>query len=196
MELDKQTRSKVWWGGAISSALKGIPQGLLLGAIGAGVLFGGIYLLGLSGISIFGFSGAGLAQAFGSFLYTVPAGGVATTTSMISPWPVIALNTVLTAVGNFLTGGDLAVAQYKQQVDHEHNNQRIRAIEGREQQMEQIVARHLNDANHHTHETPKTSQRVQNILEEGPRVKVDKPRDSHAEDAITSRLEAAERTIH
>lgn len=164
MELDPQTLRSVWWKGAIGSALKGIPQGLMLGLLGASLLCGGIALLGsigaTSGIAL------GLAKAFGGFLYssataqalaagtlsTVPAFGLAT----LNVLPIVALNTVLTSVGNFLTGGQIACNAYKQDVEHRMNHARIRQLEAREQVVEATLAR-----------TP--SQAIQAVLTRGPR---------------------------
>lgn len=214
MEIDKQTRSRVWWQGAISSAIKGIPQGIMLGLLGAGVLFGGIFLIQAFGAAPLAFE---IAKDFGSFLFSnaavaemaagsMPAFGLAA----INVIPVVALNAVLTIVGNFLTGGDMAVNKHQQEVDHEHNNLRIRAIEGREQQCEKAI--HMladhgekleNKFDAHTADVAAqkhTPQHVQKILEEGPRIKVDKEaaKDqsaSHAADIVSNRLEDAERAI-
>jgi hypothetical protein len=190
MELDQQTKSGVWWKGAISSALKGIPQGLMLGLIGFAVLTGGIYLFGATS----------LVGTFGSFLFgstaaateAIAAGSIGSFIGALNPLTFVALNTVLTLVGNFLTGGDMAVAKHQQEVDHAKNEVRIRAIEGREKQMEHIVARHLT----HDHQPQTTPQHVQQILSEGPRVRVEKPREEHAADIVADRLESAERTLH
>ncbi|MFZ4126072.1 MAG: hypothetical protein ACOYJ2_08420 [Rickettsiales bacterium] len=196
MELTKQERDAIYWRGAIGGAIKGIPQGLMLGALAACVLFGGIYAFGFFA----GPAAAQLAYGFGSFLFTTGISAGATTLPTIganifavfNPIPVIVLNTVLTAIGNFLSGGDQAVAAAKQQKQNDYLDAKLMQVEGRERQIEQVISQHL------AHEPqPLTAPRhVQKILEEGPRIKVEKPRDSHAEDAVTSRLEAAERTIH
>jgi hypothetical protein len=175
MEHAQKSKSAVWWEGATSGALRGIPQGLLLG------LGGALLLWGLAAA----FPVLGLAEVFQGFLFvgeTAAAG--------INPIGFVALNTVLTAVGNFLTGGDIAVNKYQQEIDHARNEQRIHAIEGRERQVEQVVSQHL------VHEHHPAPRHVQKILEGGPRVKVEKSSDNHAADVVTDRLESAERTIH
>lgn len=129
MEVDSQTLRHVWWKGAISGALKGIPQGLMLGAIGFGVLAAGIYLFGATA----------LVGSFGSFLFgdaaaaaaAITAGNVGAFIGTLSPVTFIALNTVLTSVGNFLTGGTMACNAYKQDVEHRMNETRIDQLEAR-----------------------------------------------------------------
>ena len=198
-QLDPQTKSSVWWRGAISSAVKGIPQGLLLGLIGFAVLTGGMYLFGATG----------LVGSFGSFLFgdataaltAIEGAKIGAFVASLNPLTFVALNTVLTFVGNFLTGGDMAVAKYQQEVDHAKNEVRISAIEGREKHMEQIVSQHISDPVHHQHAQQPTPRHVQQIIEQGPRVKVEKEAHkdiaaSHAADVVTDRLEEAERTIH
>lgn len=179
----------------------------MLGAIGFGLLVGAIYLM--AAIPLTATIGLELGKAFGTFIFASQVGAAlpALSFSALNALPVIALNTVLTAVGNFLTGGDLAVAQYKQQVDHAHNNQRIRNIEGREQKVEQAIhmlAQHGEKLekkfDQHTAEvhaeSAKTPRHVKQILEEGPKVKVDKEASaSHAADVVANRLEAAEHAI-
>lgn len=158
--MDSKDVSRAWWKGAISSAIKGIPQGLLLGAIGFAVLTAGILALGAIAPV---FTATWLAGPFGSFIFanipavttafaahTMPAFSLA----ILNPLPVIALNTVLTAVGNFLTGGDIAVNAYKQDFEHRLNETRIARIEARELQLEQSLPR---------------SRTVQKIVEAGPR---------------------------
>lgn len=148
MELTPQERRRVWWGGAIGSALKGIPQGIMLGVLGYALLLGAVYALA----ALFPPVGLGLAGSFGTFLFangaltTAAVGGITTVTALpaltwaaINPLPVIALNAVLTVVGNFLTGGKIAVGDYVQKIDHQANVERIRQLEGRQYVMEQIV---------------------------------------------------------
>jgi hypothetical protein len=164
MELDPQTVSSVWWKGALGGALKGIPQGLLLGVIGFGVLVVGTYALAAFGVT--GLA-ATMMHGLGGFLFTeagaasISAGIAAGSASgfslaALSPIPFIALNTVLTIAGNFLTSGQSAVNAYKQDVEHRMNDARITAIESREQMLEEVV-------------TP--SRAVQKILAQGPRNK-------------------------
>lgn len=153
--------SSVWWKGAFSAALKGIPQGLLLGAIGFGVLTAGIFALGAVAPA---FVATSLAGPFGSFLFnmtpaiaeTFAAGTMpAFSLALFNPVPVIALNTVLTAVGNFLTGGNIAVNAYKQDVEHRMNEARISRLESRELGLD--------------HEIPTASRTAQKIISAGPR---------------------------
>jgi hypothetical protein len=181
MELTAKEQSSVYWRGATQGALSGIVQGLLLG------LGGALLLWGLAAA----FPALGLVQVFQGFLFvgeTAAAG--------INPIGFIALNTALTVVGNFLMGGNQAVAQAKQEKQNAYLDAKLGQIEGRERQMEQVISHHLNDAAHHTHAAPQPPRHVQQILEEGPRVRVDKPRESHEADIVSDRLEAAERTIH
>lgn len=140
MEIDGRTKSQVWWGGAIKSALKGIPQGILLGIGGALLLWG----LAVA------FPALGLFTVFEGFLFAGTATNIA-----LNPIGFIALNTALTIAGNFLLGGDQAVAEYKGKVDHLHNEARISQLEGREQMVEQALGAQ--------------SQSVQRILAQGPR---------------------------
>ncbi len=161
MELDQQTVGKVWWKGALEGAVKGIPQGIMLGAIGAALLFGGLYALGaLGGMGV----ASSLAASFGTFLFStgaatnaVAAGSTLAHFSLavFNPLPIIALNTILTSVGNFLTGGDIAVNAYKQDVEHRMNEARITQIEGRELTLQQQMQAQ--------------SRTIQNILAQGPR---------------------------
>lgn len=157
------TRS-VWWRGAITSAIKGLPQGLLLGALGFALLVGGIYAagaLGLTGVA------TTLGSSFGGFLFTGGANAGAAfasglppfALSLLNPLPFIALNAALTMVGNFLTGGYIAVAKHQQEIDHARNKARIDAIEGRERLLEQAV------------DTLHPNTKWLDILEKGPRTK-------------------------
>ncbi len=159
MELDSQTLRSVWWKGAIGSAIKGIPQGLMLGLLGAGLLFGGIYALGALAPALAG----SLAADFGAFLYagtpavatSLAAGAVpAFSLASMNVLPIVALNMVLTAVGNFLTGGKIACNAYKQDIEHRMNEVRISQIEAREQAPAPSVA---------------PSRTVQAIVAQGPR---------------------------
>lgn len=164
MDLDPAVKSRVWWKGAITSAIKGIPQGLMLGAIAAGVLIGGLYLLSAMGAAgIAGYVGT----AFNYFLFNMQNAAVAsqlatqtlpvvTSLAIFNPLPIIALNTILTSIGNFLSGGDSAVNAYKQQVDHDANVARLERLEGRELALEEAIA---------------TSPTIKKILAEGPRSK-------------------------
>jgi hypothetical protein len=152
MELDSQTLRSVWWKGAISGALKGIPQGLLLGALGFGLIAGGIYLFGATS----------LVGTFGSFLFgdaaaataAMTAGNIGSFIGTLSPLTFVVLNTALTVAGNFLTGGQIACNTYKQEAEHQQNAARIRQLEVRTQQLAP---------------DPTTSRTVQAILAQGPR---------------------------
>lgn len=160
MEAENISKRSVWWRGALSGALKGIPQGLLLGALGFALLVGGMYAAGA-----LGFAGAAttLGTSFGTFLFSsgtsFAAGLPAFSWTMLNPLPFIALNTALTMVGNFLTGGDIAVAKHQQEVDHARNEARINAIEGREMMLERAV------------DTLHPNAKWLDILEKGPRHK-------------------------
>lgn len=190
MELTAKEKNAIYWGGAIKGAIAGIPQGLLLGALGFGLLAGGIYLFGATS----------LVSTFGTFLFgsvgaateAIAAGNIGAFIGALNPLTFVALNTVLTLVGNFLTGGNQAVAEAKQAKQNAYLDAKMMQIEGRERQVEQLVTQHLV----REHEPAQTPRHVQKILEEGPRVKVEKPSDSHAADVVTDRLESAERTIH
>lgn len=208
--MTERSKASVWWGGAISSAIKGIPQGLMLGLLGFGLLVGTIYLL--AAIPATAAIGLGLGKAFGTFIFAeaIPAAATALpalSLSTINILPVVALNAVLTVVGNFLTGGDMAVAKHQQEVDHAKNEVRINAIEGREKKIEQVLSQHLSE---HKREAV-TPRHVQQILEQGPRVRVETQEAippaathaeqhakhaSHAAEVVADRLESAERTIH
>lgn len=164
MESEVTSTRGVWWRGALTSAVKGLPQGLLLGGIGFALIVGGIYAAGALG---FGAAASGVASSFGSFLFS---GGAAASAafasglpafsfSLLNPLPFIALNTALTMVGNFLTGGDIAVAKHQQEVDHARNEARINAIEGREMLLEQAV------------DTLHPNTKWLDILQKGPRAK-------------------------
>lgn len=116
----------VWWKGALSSAAKGIPQGILLGFGGALLMWGAMAL-----------APATLGTVFTGMLF---GGASSFTLATFSPLPFIALNTALTIVGNFLLGGQIACNAYKQQVDHDANATRLDRIEAREQMLEQKLA--------------------------------------------------------
>ena len=200
MELTAKEQNSIYWRGAIDGAIKGIPQGILLGVIGFGLLVGSIYAvqaIGLAGVTTWMMNGLGgfLFQQ-GSYTVAATAGTAvippAFNLAALSPLPFIALNAVLTIVGNFLTGGTQAVAEAKQQKQNDYLDAKLMQVEGREQQIEQVVSRRLV----HEHTPAPTPRHVQHILEEGPRVKVDKPREEHASDIVADRLEAAERTLH
>lgn len=119
MELDQQTLRRVWWRGAIGAAIRGIPQGMVLGVIGAVALWGLGTLI------------PPLGAALGAFVFTTGGG--------LNLLPMIALNTVLTSIGNFLTGGKIACNAYKQEVEHQMNETRISALEAREQMRDQTI---------------------------------------------------------
>lgn len=183
MELDPQTLRAVWWKGALTAALKGIPQGVLLGVLGAAILIGGIYAVSAMGASGFAFE---LAKDFGSFLFSNSGtAALAATGATALPafsfgalniLPLVALNTVLTAVGNFLTGGQIACNAYKQEVEHTMNERRISRIEAREQRLEHAVA---------------TSSGIKRIVAQGPR-----SQQSHANAAEADRTIAGTPTVH
>lgn len=157
MEIDPAEKSRVWWSGALKSAAKGIPQGILLGLLGAGVIWGALTVLPM--IPVVSGIAAPIIQAFTGFIF---APGATVGFLPLAPWPFVMMNTVLTAVGNFLVGGDLAVAKHQQEVDHAHNDARIRAIESREHMVEQAVGEHLV-------QPPQRSMVVDSIIRTGPR---------------------------
>lgn len=140
MEETEKSKLSVWLGGAVSSAIKGIPQGILLGLGGALMLWGLAVALPT----------LGLFATFEGFLFTGTAAAIG-----INPIPFTALNTVLTIVGNALLGGDMAVNKRQQEIDHAKNEARISAIEAREQAVEQVSAH------------PR-SVRVDSIIRSGP----------------------------
>jgi hypothetical protein len=167
MELDPKTISRVWWKGAATSAAKGIPQGLMLGAIAAVVLFG--VIAGAMLLAPTAPIAMTTAQAFGGFLYShsvavalategltmATATSLVTSIASISLVPIMLFNTVLTSVGNFLTGGKIAVNAYKQDIEHRMNEARITQVEQRQLQL--------------APQAPARSQAVQRILANGPR---------------------------
>ncbi len=169
MELSPQERSRVWWRGALKSAVKGIPQGLLLGVLGFALLVGAIY--GLA--ALFPVTALGLASSFGPFVFSTEAmtiispplgSGIAAALpalgwSMLNPLPVIALNAVLTIAGNFISGGKIAVGDYQQQVDHAANKERIGQLEARERALEEVVG------------MGRTSRIAQSIIARGQRTR-------------------------
>jgi hypothetical protein len=170
MENDTQARSGVWWRGAASAALKGIPQGIMLGAIASVLLFGGIWAVGALGFTA---TATMLATSFGSFLYT----GAPAFAGIFNPVPIIIFNTVLTSIGNFLTGGAIAVNKYQQEMDHERNEVRISQIEAREQALEKMVG--------------KPSATIQALVDKGPR-----NQQSFAEAATASKEAKGTPVIH
>lgn len=166
MELTPEEKNSVWWKGAWKGFFKGIPQGLMIGLIGFGLLIGLVYglpLIGLAGVS------STLLSGLGGFLFA--PGTVATTAAgafiaptltwstlgVLNPLPFVALNTMLTMAGNFLTHGNIAVGDRIQKIDHEANVERLRQLEGKSYVMEQVVAQTA---------SPKA---VQNILSKGSR---------------------------
>lgn len=136
-EIPAQEKSRIWWKGALKGALRGVPQGLLLGTLGFAVLVGGLYAFGATA----------LVGSFGTFLFSdavaasdaITAGNFGGFLSALGPAPFILLNTVLTSVGNFITGGDIAVAAHKQDIEHSMNEARIERIESREIALEQDI---------------------------------------------------------
>jgi len=152
MELNQQDLSNVWWKGALTGAAKGIVQGLLLGALAGLALYAGVAALGAAG-----FVGAanGLAGAFGSFIYAGSSATGFTFATAFNPTVIIIFNTVLTSIGNFITGGASAVDAYKQDANQRMNEARISQIESREMALEQTIA--------------SPSRSLQKIIAAGPR---------------------------
>lgn len=149
MGLNPEEMSRIWWKGALKSALKGIPQGLMLGIGGACLLFSTIALLG--GIGATAGLALGISQAFGGFLYSAATTATLATATAVPAFslasinilPIVALNTVLTVVGNFITGGDMAVNTYKQDMEHKINEARLARLESHEIAPQQEAARPL-----------------------------------------------------
>lgn len=144
--MEKEATNAVWWRGALKGALQGIPLGIVIGVAAAALLaFVAIPLV------------PSLAPVVGSFLsfsgapelLTIP-----TTTVPFFPVPLLFFNTAITVAANFISGGNLAVAQHRQQIDHAQNEARIQALESRELAIEQSLT---------------TSKTLQNIVAQGPR---------------------------
>jgi hypothetical protein len=161
IELTPQEKSHVWWSGAIKSAIHGIPQGLMLGALSAVVLFGAIVALN----AIFPAFAFGLAHAMGGFLFSSSAAAAvgsaahaipaaALSLSALNLVPFMAFNVVGSMIGNFMTGGKIALGDYQQRVDHARNEVRIGELETREQLVEQAIG---------------VNPKLQTILNRGPR---------------------------
>lgn len=180
MEFTAKERNAIYWGGAISGAIKGVPLGLITGFVAASLL--AFVVLPLA---------PALAPIFTSFL-TTPGIGLG-----FFPLPLMLFNTAITSAASFFTGGHQAVAQAMQDKQNAYLDAKLMQVAGREQYLEQAVSQHMTTGMHHTHaNAPLTSPRhVQKILEEGPRVRVEKQHDSMA-DAVADRAEDAERTIH
>lgn len=144
--MEKASSSAVWWRGAITGALKAVPLGLAIG-------LGAAALLAFVAIPLV----PTLAPIVGSFLTFSGAPALLTipTTAMhFFPVPLLFFNTAITMAANFISGGDQAVAQERQQRDHSRNEARIGQLEARTQELAPA---------------PETSRAVQAILAQGPR---------------------------
>lgn len=111
--------------------------------------------------------GLSVAQGMGGFIYTGAASqalagataasalGIVTSFSNFSIAAIVALNGVLGAVGDFMSGGEIAVNAYKQDFEHKQNETRLDRIESREMALEQHIGA--------------PSRCMQKILAAGPR---------------------------
>src|SRR5262249_46992440 len=139
MELDHETKRRVWWQGTIKGAVRGLFFGLIAGAATA-------LILQFALIPLFPVIG----PAFAGFLTLSP--GVAG--AAFSPVPLAIFSGLSGMLGNALANGKIACNAYKQEVEHRMNEERIDAIEVREQALEQTI-------------TP--SHAVRQALAKGPR---------------------------
>ncbi len=140
MELTPQEKSRVWWSGTIKGAVKGLLVGLAIGAVSALVLqFALIPLLPALGLP-------SIAEAFAGFLTLSPAsaatwaGGVVPL-SAFSMIPLAIFSGVSAMIGNAFASGNQAVAAYQEEKTHLLQAVKINQLEGREQMVEQTVAR-------------------------------------------------------
>lgn len=79
MEMTPQEKSRVWWHGAVKSAIKGIPQGIILGAVSVVALFGIVgCMIAFGGPLI---AGWGLTIAHGMGMFMLSQSGLATFTT-------------------------------------------------------------------------------------------------------------------
>lgn len=155
--MENTSIRSVWLGGALKGAVQGIPLGIGIGLAAAA-------LLSFVVLPIF----PAIAPVFSAFL-TTPG-----FSAPFLPIPLLIFNTALTVAANFVAGGNLAVAQHRQQVDHRRNEGRIRQLESREPMV--------------LH-SPAPSRHVQHILDQGPRT-------SHAEAAKARSNETSQPTLH
>lgn len=151
MNLSEQEKGRVWWGGALKGALKGIPQGLLIG-IGAAALLAFVAIPLLPGLA------AGIAPfltfAGAPAFLTVPhAAGAA-----FFPIPLMIFNTAITMAANAVTMGNAAVQAYHQQKHNSMYEARITALE----QMVPTVSQDIDLQ-------PQASRAMAEALAKGPR---------------------------
>lgn len=182
MELPSGTRSAAFFSGAFRGMLGGLALGAVVG-LGAALLFSAVLpgLIG-AGLPLIGLAG---------FISTTGVVGGAFTA-----WPLVTLNGILFGISTAITNGFSHMGAVQQQYDNAVFDAKLNQVAGREHYLEQAVSQHMSSGMHHTHASAPVSPRhVQKILEEGPRVRVEKQHDNMA-DAVTDRAENAERTIH
>ncbi len=149
MKLDPKEASRVWWGGTIKGAVRGLLAGLVIGAASA-------LLLQFALIPVL----PAIGEAFASFLTLTPglasgwAGGVVPAASF-STIPLAIFSGVTGLIANAFASGKAAVNDYREQKLHQFQESKLRELEGREQMVEQVLTT--------------SSPSVQALLEQGPR---------------------------
>lgn len=163
MELNSKIGSSIWWKGALKGALKGLLIGAAIGIASAVLFQAAIIPATIALAQATGWAElAGIANIFSGFLTLQPLSVITTWTNAIVPWsafsviPFALFNGGISAITGLLTGGNIAVNAYKQDVDHRMNEARINQIEARELQLEQTM--------------PPRSRTVQDIIVAGPRM--------------------------
>lgn len=200
MELSNSTKTTSFLAGAIRGLIGGIVLGAIVGFLAAGALSFLLPVMAEAGIAVSGLQG---------FISTTAVAG-----GPFTAWPLVALNAVLFGVSTAITNGFSKMGAVEQHVQNAVTDQNINILHARghalehevehlgtrsrkQEQAIHMVAQHSEHVGKaltdHLATTPK---HVQQILAEGPRVKVEKPRESHEADIVADRLEEAERTIH
>lgn len=171
------SKAGIWLKGAFAAAVKSIPYSIVLGGLGALVLFGGLWALGsIPATAAFATT---LAENFGGFLYAEGAAATAVA-STLNPIPIIALNMALNFVGGLLSGGQQAVQAYEQEQLHSEQEVRLRSLEGREKALEEAIY------------PSRTSRAAANLVEQGPRTQTS----FAAAEATRAATRSTEPTLH
>ena len=127
MELDAREKSHIWWKGTLKGAAKGLLVGLAVGAVSALLLQFAIFPALIAIAPTFG---TGLAGVFSGFMSLHGAFSIA---------PLSVFSGISGLAGNLFSSGNLAVAQHQQMLDHQHNDNRVAALERRELALERAV---------------------------------------------------------
>lgn len=159
MNLDPKEKSHAWWAGTLKGAIKGLLIGAAVGVVTAFALSG---LIGAFPV---------LEPVFSAFI-TMEGG--------FSAVPLAIFSGVSAMLTNAFTGGNASVAALQAQKSELIHQEKITALEGREQQLEQAIT------------TGPKSVAVQSILARGGRDEAA----SFAEAETERQLAPSTRTLH